>query len=194
MKSITFVVLTFWAAACAKQSYFVPPTIVSFEAAAALPKFDTKLHQHTAALGKKYPKRTVQIGYIYTHAAHALAVQHEYGVPAELTLAVSIFETGFGQSSIATRAANFFNIKKGDGWDGAVYIDGRGVKWRQYRDMQHSFDDFGRFILKRVPHLLANPTPEAFAATGYAGQQGKKQYAAALHSIIQAYELVELFK
>lgn len=198
MKNIPIFLALLWAAGCAKSSYehaqFAPPTFASFEAQQVAPKFQTDLYLHTAKLGKKYPKRTVQIGYLYSYAADAKRVEREIGLPASLTIAVAMLETGYGQSGICTRSANHFNIKKGDGWSGQTYADQRGVLWRAYSSPSESFDDFGSFILKRVPHLIAAPTPANFAKTGYAGYRGTVQYAAALQSIIDCYELVELFK
>ena len=159
-----------------------------------LPKFHIALHLHTAKLGKKYPKRSVQIGYLYSYAADAVRVERETGLPASLTMAVAMLETGYGGSGICISSANHFNIKKGDGWVGRTYTVSRGVRWRAYSSPSDSYDDFGAFILKRVPHLIANPTPANFAKTGYAGYRGTKQYAAALQSIIDCYELVELFQ
>lgn len=196
MKQLLFLAALF-AASCAPrpvQSGLTLPNFASFEAQQSAPKFETDLILHVAELSKKYPKRAVQIGYIYSYASVALAVQHEYGIPAELTLAVAGIETGFGQSSICMQSGNHFNIKKGDGWRGLVHTDGRGVQWRKYRNTRESYEDFGAFILARAPHIIASPTPENFAATGYAGRVGRKQYAAALHSIMQVYGLQKLFE
>lgn len=161
----------------------------------ATPSFDAKLLQHTHHLRHRHPHGHAHaIAYIYNHAALARKVQREYGIPEEITLAVGLLESGKGGSNIATNSNNHFGIKRGDGWQGAVFVCGNKIQWRAYRSVEASYMDFGAYILKRVPSFIAAPSVEAFARTGYAGK-GRKAvvYAALLNSIITRYELEHLF-
>ena len=124
----------------------------------------------------------------------AVQSQRETGVPASVTLAQAIWETGRGVSPIG-QANNYFGIKASaaaDGsvnvgpiasgwvwawtkeWDGEKYIAAR-ERFRQYRTMQDSFRDHG-LLLATAPRyanaMRAVDDPREFArriaAAGYA--------------------------
>ncbi len=53
----------------------------------------------------------------------ALESQRATGVPASITLAQAIFESGWGQTGLAKKAFNFFGIKAGQHKTPSGYIE-----------------------------------------------------------------------
>ncbi|WP_299495201.1 flagellar assembly peptidoglycan hydrolase FlgJ [uncultured Shewanella sp.] len=91
---------------------------------------------------------------LYPYANEAA---NRLGTQAEVLLAQSALETGWGQKVIQTQSGNtshnLFNIKAGHGWKGETAVvltqefeQGQQVKqqapFRVYDDIKHSFDDF----------------------------------------------------
>ena len=69
-----------------------------------------------------------------------LAIQHQkkYRIPASITLAQGLLESGAGQSDLARRSNNHFGIKCHSDWRGGrVYHDDdlRGECFRKYRTL-----------------------------------------------------------
>jgi len=182
------------ATACAPPEFLSPYTP---PAKAAISRQNAVMQHRLAALHTTfYNKRghVEAVAYICNNAERAMAVQTAYGIPAEITLAVGMLESGKGSSNIAHNARNHFGIKRGDGWRGATFTCANNKQWRAYNSIDDSYADFGRFIMEHVPEFVENPSVEAFAKTGYAGK-GRKAgvYAALLNSIISRYQLRELF-
>ena len=95
---------------------------------------------HGAAYRRHHPSPTrkpvsetrVQQAFISEVASGAIAAQHLYGVPAAVTIAQAIDESGWGQSDLAAQDHNLFGIK-GTGPAGSVpmptqeYVNGQPV-------------------------------------------------------------------
>lgn len=80
-----------------------------------------------------------------------LAVQQmlKYRIPASITLAQGILESGAGQSDLAVKGNNHFGIKC-HGWTGrTVYHDddAQGECFRAYNDALESFEDHSKFLV-----------------------------------------------
>ena len=79
----------------------------------------------------------------------------KYGVYASLMLAQAALESSWGNSTLSTRAYNFFGMKAGTGWTGATYTartaeqNSKGktyyikAAFRKYSSYQASFNDYG---------------------------------------------------
>ena len=83
-----------------------------------------------------------------------LAIQHQkkYRIPASITLAQGLLESGAGQSDLARRSNNHFGIKCHSDWRGGrVYHDDdlRGECFRKYKRVEDSYDDHSRFLAER---------------------------------------------
>ena len=77
---------------------------------------------------------------------------HKSGVPASITLAQGILESGDGNSPLAMYANNHFGIKCHSGWKGeAMYIDDdeKNECFRKYNDVYESFRDHSAFLANR---------------------------------------------
>ena len=56
--------------------------------------------------------------YIEQYAPMAIDQMQRFGIPASITLAQGLLESGAGRSMLATVANNHFGIKVGTGWSG----------------------------------------------------------------------------
>lgn len=80
-----------------------------------------------------------------------LAVDHmeQYGIPASITLAQGILESGAGLSDLARKSNNHFGIKCHRGWQGEkVYAadDTPNDCFRKYRNVEDSYQDHSEFL------------------------------------------------
>ena len=93
--------------------------------------------------------RAVQ-SYIEKYKAVALQHEKEYGIPASITLAQGILESGAGTSSLTRASNNHFGIKAGNGWSGQVHLawDDETVKsrFRCYNSPEESFIDHAKLL------------------------------------------------
>ena len=129
-----------------------------------------------------------------------LAIQQmgAYGVPASITLAQGVIESGAGKSRLATKANNHFGIKC-HGWTGGkIYHDDdeRNECFRAYDSPYDSFEDHSKFLRngKRYSSLFSlNITDYKGWARGLkaAGYATNPQYADLLIGIIQLYKLYQ---
>ncbi len=143
----------------------------------------------------------VQQAFIDQIAPGALAAQRKYGVPAAVTIAQAIEESGWGQSGLATADHNLFGIK-GTGPAGSdpqttqEFENGQMVTrialFRVYHDVAESIDDHGKLLATSGYYRQAmadrlNPNKFATSLTGvYATDPN---YGAKLISLMQQYNL-----
>ena len=91
--------------------------------------------------------------YIDTYKEIAMEEMKRTGVPASITLAQGIHETGAGQSALVRKSNNHFGIKCKTGWQGeSVYHDDdeRGECFRKYIDPADSYKDHSDFLKTRT--------------------------------------------
>lgn len=138
-------------------------------------------------------------------APAAKASQQRLGVPASVTIAQAILESGWGQSQLTRRANNYFGIKctamRAPTQTGCVsmstaeYVRGRRItvveRFRAYASPTGSFEDHARLLASRYRSAMAVAgNPEAFArrlqSSGYATDP---RYAAQLIALIRQYRL-----
>ncbi|CAM3311270.1 glucosaminidase domain-containing protein [Aequorivita lipolytica] len=90
--------------------------------------------------------------YINTYAEIAKEEMLQYGIPASITLAQGILESGAGAGELTMKANNHFGIKCHTGWEGdSVYHDDdeRGECFRKYKDPKYSYRDHSLFLTQR---------------------------------------------
>lgn len=96
--------------------------------------------------------QTDREAYIKKYKATAVKKMKEHGIPASITLAQGILESGSGKSSLAVKANNHFGIKCHKGWAGKTYImddDEKNECFRKYKSADQSFEDHSQFLTTR---------------------------------------------
>ncbi len=90
--------------------------------------------------------------YIETYKDIAMREMKEYKIPASITLAQGIIESGAGNSALAREAKNHFGIKCHKGWEGKTYTmddDAKDECFRKYKKVEDSFRDHSIFLTSR---------------------------------------------
>ena len=139
--------------------------------------------------------------YIDQYKDVAIEQMKRYGIPASITIAQGIFESGAGQSELAVKANNHFGIKC-NGWSGRKSYhddDERGECFRAYDNAYESFEDHSKFLSSRQRYSsLFNLKKDDYKgwARGLkaAGYATNPKYADRLIEIIQLYKLYQYDK
>ena len=79
--------------------------------------------------------------YIQTYKDIAMREMREHGIPASITLAQGLLESGAGNSALAREAKNHFGIKCHKGWTGKTYYmddDEKDECFRKYKNAEES--------------------------------------------------------
>jgi LysM repeat protein len=141
--------------------------------------------------------QSVTQAYIDKWQAVAVSEMIEFGIPASITLAQGILESGNGQSELAKKSNNHFGIKCHLDWEGEkVYHDDDedGECFRAYKKAEESFRDHSLFLKDRSRYAFLfeeSPTDYKAWAKGLkkAGYATNKQYANRLIELIERYDL-----
>lgn len=87
--------------------------------------------------------------YIKKYRKTAIKEMRKYGIPASITLAQGILESGSGESRLAKKGKNHFGIKCTSDWNGRTIREDDDKKdecFRRYRKAKHSYRDHSEFI------------------------------------------------
>lgn len=90
--------------------------------------------------------------YIDTFSEIAQLEMKAYGIPASITLAQGLLESGFGKGELALKTNNHFGIKCHTGWEGDYDFhddDAKGECFRKYNHPMYSFRDHSIFLTTR---------------------------------------------
>ncbi len=90
--------------------------------------------------------------YIQTYKEIAMREMRDHKIPASITLAQGLLESGAGNSALAREAKNHFGIKCHKGWEGKTYImddDEENECFRKYNNAEESFVDHSLFLTTR---------------------------------------------
>jgi LysM repeat protein len=90
--------------------------------------------------------------YIDAFKGVAIEEMNRYGIPASITLAQGIIESGSGNSSLAKFANNHFGIKCTSEWKGKAYYkddDKSNDCFRVYKDARESYKDHSEFLKRK---------------------------------------------
>ncbi|MES2836501.1 MAG: glucosaminidase domain-containing protein [Bacteroidota bacterium] len=140
--------------------------------------------------------------YIQTYKDDAVKEMLQHGVPASITLAQGILESGNGNSPLAKYANNHFGIKCHKEWDGPTFIqddDAKNECFRKYKTVLESYSDHSLFIKNRkwYTQLFELKTTD-YKGWAYglkkAGYATEPKYAEMLIDLIEKNKLYELDK
>jgi flagellum-specific peptidoglycan hydrolase FlgJ len=175
-----------------------PSVVIVEPEPVALPSVNEK--ELTKKLKKKNPSlNKYTLAYIRNYAPIAVKEMHEYKIPASITLAQGILESGNGKSELALKSNNHFGIKCHTGWKGErVYHDDdkKGECFRKYIYPETSYNDHSLFLTQRRRYaFLFNYNIKNYKKWAYglrkAGYATDKKYPAKLLKLIKDYKLYE---
>ena len=135
--------------------------------------------------------------YIKEYAPLAVEQMKKHKIPASITLAQGLLESGAGTSSLARKSNNHFGIKCHSTWRGKkVYYDDDAPKecFRAYRKVEDSYEDHSKFLTEGARYRFLfdlKITDYKGWAKGLkkAGYATDRSYANRLITIIEDYEL-----
>lgn len=159
-------------------------------------EFTRKLEKNNPRLDK------YTLVYIRKYASIAVNEMFENKIPASITLAQGILESGRGRSGLALKSKNHFGIKCHTKWQGLrVYHDDdkKGECFRKYQYVASSYRDHSEFLTNRkrysflFDYKLKNykKWAKGLKKAGYATD---KKYPSKLLKIIENYKLYEFDK
>ena len=135
----------------------------------------------------------------YIRQYHKIAVEEmkRYHIPASITLAQGLLESGAGRSELARKSNNHFGIKCGRSWDGRTVRaddDAPNECFRAYRHAKDSYRDHSKFLrtgaryafLFRLKITDYKGWARGLKKAGYATDP---RYADRLINIIELYDL-----
>ena len=136
--------------------------------------------------------------YIQQYKQLAINQEREFGIPAPITLAQGILESGAGKSGLTRRSNNHFGIKKGIGWNGPLCYawddDPQKSPFRVYSSAAESYRDHSIF-LKNNSRYKSLFSKSVYDYRGWAnglqraGYATSSTYAKALIGYIDSYRL-----
>ncbi len=176
----------------------VTGSVTSYTSAASSPRYSrSQVTPSTASV----PVTAAQQAFIDEVAPGAQAAQRQYGIPAAVTIAQAIDESGWGQSQLATQDNNLFGIK-GTGPAGSVmlptqeYQNGQWVTisapFRVYSNVAQSITDHTLLLATGSPYQQAmadRRSPDAFANDLTGVYATDPNYGANLISLMRQYNL-----
>lgn len=141
--------------------------------------------------------KTTKEEYINLYKDIALEEMNMYRIPASITLAQGILESGHGNSSLAKKANNHFGIKCHKGWTGKTFHmddDEENECFRKYKSPYDSFKDHSIFLSTRNRYaFLFDLEITDYEGWAYglkkAGYATNPKYPQLLLKIINEYEL-----
>ncbi|MCA0959126.1 glucosaminidase domain-containing protein [Muricauda ruestringensis] len=135
--------------------------------------------------------------YIETFAEIAQYEMRAYGIPASITLAQGILESGSGRGELTLKTNNHFGIKCHAGWQGEFDFhddDAKGECFRKYNHPMYSFRDHSIFLSTRSRYaFLFNYKRDDYKKWAHglrqAGYATDRKYPQKLIALIERYDL-----
>ena len=139
--------------------------------------------------------------YIQTYYPLAVEQMHKHKIPASITLAQGLLESGAGKSALTQKSNNHFGIKAHNNWTGRTTTtmdNGRLCEFRVYDSARDSYEDHSQFLLRpRYAALFELSTTDYKGwARGLkkAGYAEDPSYPQKLINLIERYNLQEYDK
>ena len=147
------------------------------------------------------PGTAAQQAFVNLVAPGAIAAQQRYGIPAAVTIAQAIDESGWGQSELATADHNLFGIK-GTGtagrdmrptqeYENGIWVT-RTAPFRVYHNIAESIADHSQLLATDHAYqhaMAARHAPDAFAAALTGVYATDPNYGSNLIALMRLYNL-----
>ena len=140
--------------------------------------------------------KTPAESYIERFKNIAISEMNGSGIPASITLAQGILESGNGNSRLAKEANNHFGIKCSTEWKGETILqddDNKDDCFRVYKSPEESFKDHTEFLKRKryAPLFELDKNDYRGWANGLktAGYATNLRYAELLISLVERYDL-----
>ena len=140
--------------------------------------------------------KTPAESYIERYKNIAITEMNGSGIPASITLAQGILESGSGNSKLAKEANNHFGIKCATEWKGETVLqddDNKDDCFRVYKSPEESFRDHTEFLKRKRYASLFELDKNDYRgwANGLktAGYATNPRYAELLISLVERYDL-----
>ena len=138
--------------------------------------------------------------YISKYRDIAISQMREHSIPASITMAQALLESGAGTSTLAVKGHNHFGIKAHRDWTGPVMLrddDAPNEKFRVYAHDEQSYEDHSLFLKRsRRYAALFNLSVTDYKGWAHglkaAGYATSPTYASKLIQIIEDYNLTDL--
>ena len=133
--------------------------------------------------------------YIKQYRDLAVEEMKKYRIPASITLAQGLLESGAGQSTLARKSNNHFGIKCGSDWRGKTVShddDARGECFRAYKHPKQSYEDHSKFLANR-PRYASLFKLDITDYKGWARGLKKASYATNPRYAEQLIGIIELY-
>ena len=134
--------------------------------------------------------------YINRYKAIAISEMNRSGIPASITLAQGLLESGNGNSTLAREANNHFGIKCNSDWKGPTTLrddDNINDCFRVYKNAEESFKDHTEFLKRKRYAFLFELDKDDYKgwARGLkqAGYATNPRYPELLISLVERYGL-----
>lgn len=170
----------------------------------ALPKIevvktkDKAVNKEVAKLEKKKSSLNMRtVAYISKYAPIAMTEMKKSKIPASVTLAQGILESGNGVSQLALKSNNHFGVKCHKGWKGKSVKhddDKKQECFRKYKEPESSYKDHSEFLKTRSRYdflfKLKKDDYKGWAkGLKKAGYATDKKYPNKLITLIETYNL-----
>lgn len=151
-------------------------------------------------LSSAYGQSQKYLDYISKYSDIAIEQMRKYHIPASITMAQGLLESGAGTSSLAVKGNNHFGIKCHSDWTGPYMLrddDAPNERFRVYKNAKESYEDHSLFLVGRRRYAsLFKLSITDYKGWAYglkaAGYATSPTYATNLIHIIERYNLMEL--
>lgn len=134
--------------------------------------------------------------YIERFKKIAIQEMNLYGIPASITLAQGLFESGNGNGDLAKYANNHFGIKCTSDWKGKSYYKNDDIEndcFRVYENPENSYRDHSEFLKRKRYAALFELDKNDYEGWAYglkaAGYATNPKYPELLINVIKRYQL-----
>lgn len=174
------------------------PILLLFFTACSSRKYSRNNRQIEKQAKKANPDALSYTTLSYIDAFKGVAVEemNTYGIPASITLAQGILESGSGNGSLAKYANNHFGIKVTSEWKGKGYYkddDRKNDCFRVYKDARQSYKDHSEFLKRKRYSALFQLDKNDYKNWAYglkqAGYATNPKYPDLLINLIEKYQL-----